>query len=348
MSMLGKKMKAAILVELKKPLVVADIELPSKLDYGQVLVKIIYSGICGAQINEIEGVKGPDKFLPHLLGHEGVGTVEECGPGVTIVKPGDYVIMHWRKGEGIHAPVAKYKWGDKTVNSGWVTTFSEYSIVSENRVTPIPKDFDLQAAPLYGCAMTTAYGVLHNDSHAKMGDSIAIFGAGGVGIALVLTASLISAYPIIAIDINDFKLKKAKDYGATYTINSSKEDVKEKILKIASGGVDVAVDTTGIKSVRELAYELTNKEGIMVGVGVPKAGEKICIDSFPLHFTKKITGSHGGDINPSYVIPRLLRLQMSGRYDLKGMTTHTFSLGEINKAINLIRTGDTVRCLIKM
>ncbi|MBU1199359.1 MAG: zinc-binding dehydrogenase [Nanoarchaeota archaeon] len=347
-SMLGKKIKAAILVEQRKPLVVSEIELPKTLDYGQVLVKIYYTGICGSQLNEIDGTKGPDKFLPHLLGHEGSGVVEEVGSGVKSVKPGDHVVLHWRKGEGIHSATSKYKWGDKSVNAGWVTTFSEYSVVSENRVTMIPKNFDMKTAPLYGCAITTAYGVIHNDSNMKMGDSIAVFGAGGVGVALVLMASLISAYPIIAIDINDYKLKKAKEFGATHIINSSKEDVKKKILEIVPGGVDVGVDTTGISSVREMCYELTSKEGITVGVGVPKAGTKICIDSFPLHFTKKITGSHGGDADPSYIIPRLARLQQSGRFDLENMITHTFSLDEINKAIEMVRTGDTVRCIVDM
>src|SRR2546422_7550003 len=129
--------RAAILVELKKPLVIEEIESPP-LRFGQVLVKILCSGICGAQINEIEGAKGPDKFLPHLLGHEATATVVECGEGVTTVKAGDRVVCHWRKGAGIHAPTAKYKSRIGDINSGWVTTFSDYSVVSENRVTKVP------------------------------------------------------------------------------------------------------------------------------------------------------------------------------------------------------------------
>ena len=97
-------MKAAILTESCKPLVIDEITLPAQLDYGQVLVKVVYSGICGAQLNEIDARKGPDKFLPHLLGHEGGGIVERCGPGVTVVKPGDHVVMHWRQGRGINRP----------------------------------------------------------------------------------------------------------------------------------------------------------------------------------------------------------------------------------------------------
>src|SRR2546425_5517426 len=127
-------MKAAVLVELNAPLVLADLEMPA-LDVGQVLVKIQCSGICGAQLGEISGVKGPDKFLPHLLGHEGGGVVLETGPGVTHVNPGDHVVMHWRKGAGIQSRTPQYRWNGRTVNAGWVTTFNERAVVSENRLT---------------------------------------------------------------------------------------------------------------------------------------------------------------------------------------------------------------------
>jgi len=342
------KMKAAILVELKKPLVIDEVEVPDNLEYGQVLVKIHYSGICGSQIHEIDGAKGPDKYLPHLLGHEGGGVVEKCGPGVNVVKPGDHVVLHWRKGAGIQSATPKYTWKGKPLNAGWVTTFNEYAIVSENRVTPIPKEFDLAVAALYGCAITTAYGSLQNDAHLKSGESIVIFGAGGVGIATVLMAEIAGANPIIAVDINDFKLKQAKSYGATHIINSAKEDAKKKILELLPKGADVVIDTTGVKSVMELGYELTSAEGRTILVGVPNAGDKFCIDSLPLHFDKRIKGSHGGDTNPTYDIPRLIRLQNTGRFDLKKMITHTYSLDKVNEAIKMVRTGDTLRCVIKM
>ena len=130
-------MKAAILVESKKPLTIADIDFPKKLEFGQVLVKIFYSGICGSQINEIDAAKEPDKFLPHLLGHEGSGVVEEIGGGVTTVKVGDHVVLHWRKSAGIESVVPRYFWNGKKLNAGRITTFNEKAIVSENRVTTI-------------------------------------------------------------------------------------------------------------------------------------------------------------------------------------------------------------------
>jgi Zn-dependent alcohol dehydrogenases, class III len=156
-----KKTTAAILVEQKKPLVVAEIGLPEALSFGQVLVKILYSGICGAQLNEIAGAKGPDKFLPHLLGHEAVAEVLEIGPGVKTVKPGQRVCLHWRPGTGLQCEPPKYDWNGAVVNAGWVTTFNRHAIISENRMTPVAEDFDPRLVPLLGCAVTTAMGVVN-------------------------------------------------------------------------------------------------------------------------------------------------------------------------------------------
>jgi S-(hydroxymethyl)glutathione dehydrogenase / alcohol dehydrogenase len=177
-------MKAALLVELNQPLVIAEVELPDQLSFGQVLVKIHYSGICGSQINEIRGAKGEDKYLPHLLGHEGSGTVVAVGPGVKTVKPDDHVVLHWRPSDGLQADPPKYKWNGKPLNAGWITTFNEYGIVSENRLTPIPTMFDLRIAPLFGCAVTTGLGAVVNDAKLKIGESVVVFGVGGVGMKL--------------------------------------------------------------------------------------------------------------------------------------------------------------------
>ena len=137
------KFKAAVLVESKLPLVIDEIEI-QPLTVGQVLVKLDSSGICGAQINEIDAVKGKDNFLPHLLGHEGSGIVREIGPGVNTVKEGDHVVLHWRPSSGIQAPTPKYNWKGKQINAGWVTTFNELAVISENRLTVIPKNFDMR------------------------------------------------------------------------------------------------------------------------------------------------------------------------------------------------------------
>ena len=148
-------MKAAVLEEINAPLTIADVELGS-LSFGQVLVKILVSGICGSQIQEIAGNKGNAKYVPHMLGHEGCGIVQEVGVGVTKVKPGDKVVLHWRKGDGIESDFPTYQFKGKTMRSGKVTTFSEYSIVSENRMTPVPADTPNDFCAMLGCGFSTA------------------------------------------------------------------------------------------------------------------------------------------------------------------------------------------------
>ena len=345
-----KTTKAAILVEQKSPLVIADIDLPLRLEYGQVLVKVVCSGICGSQIGEIDGVKGPDAFLPHLLGHEGGGIVEEIGPGVTKVKERDHVVMHWRKGAGIEAPTPQYKWGDKTVNAGWITTFNEYAVVSENRLTPIPDDIDFEIAALMGCAVTTGLGVVSNNAKIKIGESVVVFGAGGVGLNVIQGARLVSAYPIIAVDLYDNKLEMARLMGATHVINSSRTEPRDKVLQLVGASyADVVIDNTGLPEVIRLAYELTRPGGKTILVGVPKKGDNVSIYTLPLHFGKIITGSHGGETNPTEDIPRYLKVYKARILELQNLITHRFNLSEINETIGLMKSGTVSgRCIIRM
>lgn len=344
-----KIMKAAILVELNKPLVVAEIALPGRLSFGQVLVKVHYSGICGAQFNEIEGAKGPDKFLPHLLGHEGSATVLAVGEGVTRVKPGDHVVMHWRQSDGIQCQSPSYNWNGRKVNAGWVTTFNDHAIASENRLTVIPDDFDLKIAPLFGCAVTTAMGVINNDAQVKVGQSIVVFGVGGVGLNIIQSAEMVSANPIIAIDLFDKKLDMAKKFGATHCFNSKQtQDYLSRIHQIVGDkGADVVIDTTGSARVIETAYDLTHPDGKTILVGVPRKGDNISIYSLPLHFKKVLKGSHGGSVQPNLEIPRYIALMNRGKMSLDGIITHEFKFDEINEALNAIRRGETGRCVIK-
>lgn len=344
------KIKAAVLVQTRAPLEVVELDTPERLGYGQVLVKIQYSGICGAQINEIEGAKGPDKFLPHLLGHEGCASVLETGDGVKTVKNGDKVVMHWRPSNGIQSQTPTYRWNGKTVNAGWVTTFNDYAIVSENRLTPIPADFDSKLAPLFGCAVTTAIGVINNNAHVKVGQSVVVFGVGGVGLCIAQAAQLVSAHPIIAIDVVDTKLEMAKRFGATHCINSKKTPDVDKAIRdiIGAQGADVIVETTGNARVIETAYNLTQAKGKTILVGVPRKGDNISIYSLPLHFKKILTGSEGGDAEPHNDIPRYVRLVQAGKFNLDGLITHEFKLEQINEAIQLVRAGEAGRVLVRM
>ncbi len=342
------KTRAAILTELNAPLVLDEIDIPL-LECGQVLVEIGCSGICGAQLGEIAGAKGPDRFLPHLLGHEGGGIVLEVGAGVTHVKPGDHVVLHWRKSEGIQAQPAKYHWAGRTVNAGWVTTFNHHAIISENRLTVIPEDVDFEVAALMGCAITTALGLINNDAKVKIGQSVVVLGCGGVGASMVQGAAMVAADPIIAVDIHEHKLEMARAFGATHVINSTKCDARAEILKIAgTKGVDVAIETTGLVKLIELAYNVTTSKGRAILVGVPRHDQDITIHSLPLHFGKVLTGCEGGQCVPHEDIPRYLNLYKKGKLKLDELITHRFPFEEINSALDKIRAGEAGRCVVRM
>lgn len=344
-------MLAAILTQTRAPLEIAELLMPERLSYGQVHVRIHYSGICGAQLNEIEAAKGEDKFLPHLLGHEGSGTVVAVGEGVKRVKAGDRVVLHWRQSAGLQCEPPKYDWNGKTVNAGWVTTFNDEAIISENRLTVIPPDFPLHLAPLFGCAVTTAVGVVNNDAQIKIGQSVVIFGVGGVGLNIAQAAQMVSANPIVGVDLLDSKLTMAREWGLTHAFNSRTEGdaLAAKIREIVgAGGADVVVDTTGNARVIEEAYNLTHADGRTILVGVPRKGDNASIYTLPLHFKKILKGSHGGSVSPDIEIPRLIKLVAQNKMRLEGLVTHTFPLHQINEAIAALRSGEAARVMLSM
>lgn len=333
-------MKAAILVEQNKPLEIDEVEIPD-LAPGQILVKMKNSGICGKQLEEINGKRGKDPYLPHLLGHEGSGIVEDVGPSVKKVKKGDHVVLHWMKGPGIDSSTPQFSRKGRVVNAGWITTFSEFTIVSENRVTPIPKDVNFDVACLFGCAVTTGLGIVFNNAALKPGQSIAVFGVGGIGLNVIQGAALVSAYPIIAIDVYDNKLKKAVEFGATHTINANEMNPEKFLKEMTYGeGVDVAVDVTGNTDNIQKAYDSTNKTGKTILAGVVHHEKRITIDSYPLHFGKQIFGSHGGDTRPHIDIPRYIKLYKIGRLKLDELIAQRFSLEQINDAFEALKKGE--------
>ncbi len=335
-------MRAAILVKQDSELIIDDVELPRILDIGQVLVKLNVSGICGSQLGEIEGKKGIDPYLPHLMGHEGCGEVLKIGPGVKTVSVGDKVVLHWKKGSGIQSETPKYKWRGEKLNAGWVTTFNEYAVVSENRCTSIPVNINNDDAALFGCAVTTAFGVVENNAKLRFGESVLVFGAGGIGLNIIQASRLTSAWPIIAVDIFDNRLELAKKFGATHVINSKKENIEialNKIIKEKS--LDVFIDNTGIPKIIEKGYELINSKGRVILVGVPPKDSHIKIYSLPLHFGKIILGSHGGECVPDLDIPRYLKLLANKKINFEGLITSRFSLKDINIAINTMRSGSS-------
>lgn len=340
------KFKAAILTEIEKPLVVSEIET-TELKVGQVLVRILMSGLCGAQLQELAGLKGNTKFVPHLLGHEGCGIVEETGPGVTTVKVGDKVVMHWRKGDGIESEFPTYIFEDKKMSSGKVTTISEYSVVSENRLTTVPNDTPEELCALLGCGLTTALGVINNEVDLKFGESVMIIGTGGVGLNLIQGASLANAYPIYAVDIVDSKKELAISLGANRYINSAVEEVSDVIQ---NNKIDVIIDTTGNAKVIENSLKYLSNKGRFILVGQPKPGQEIAIPNAYSLFDgngKTIKATQGGKTNPTEDIPRYVNLQKSGKLNFDRLVTHYFELDKINEAFELLKSGNAGRIMIK-
>jgi S-(hydroxymethyl)glutathione dehydrogenase/alcohol dehydrogenase len=341
--------QAAILVEQRQPLVVDQIALPETLEAGQVLVEVQYSGICGSQLGEIAGVKGEDRWLPHLLGHEGGAIVLAIGPGVRHVKVDDRVVMHWRKGRGIDAIPAKYRWQNAHLNAGCITTFQKHAIVSENRLTPISSDISLDNAALFGCPVTTGLGVVENNAKLRFGQSIVVWGAGGVGLNVIQGAALVNAMPIVAIDLFDNRLGLAGKLGATHLINAKRQDPAAEVKALLGGSADVVVDNTGRPDVIRQCYDLTATNGRTILVGVPHHQADTTLHTLPLHFEKRLLGSHGGECQPADDIPRYLRLVQAGKLDLAPLVTHRYRLNDINQALNELRDGTvTGRCLIEM
>jgi Zn-dependent alcohol dehydrogenase len=339
-------MTAAVLVEQNTPLRIEEVEIPS-LGVGQILVKMLHSGICGKQIDEITGKRGPDPYIPHMLGHEGTGIVTAIGPGITKVQEQDHVVLHWMKGSGIESAPPRFHIGNQIISAGWVTTFSQYTIVSENRVTKIDSNAPSQTSALLGCAVTTGLGIIFNDINLKPGQSVAVFGVGGIGINVLQGAKLINAYPIVAIDVHEHKLDMAREFGATHTFNHN--DIKSDFYHVDLGladGFDAVVDTTGVTQVFEYGYSITSKIGKTIMAGVQNHKEKTSIDAFALHFGKQIIGSHGGSTNPDVDIPRYSILNKIGLLDLEGQITHSYPLEHINDAIEIVRAGDAGRCMI--
>ncbi|MFA6502895.1 MAG: zinc-binding dehydrogenase [Candidatus Paceibacterota bacterium] len=344
-------MKAAILEEINAPLVVADVEL-TPLTFGQVLVKILVSGFCGAQLQEIAGNKGNAKFVPHLMGHEGCGIVEEVGHGVTRVKKGDKVVMHWRKGDGIESDFPTYLYKGKPMRSGKVTSLSEYSIVSENRLTPVPEDTPNELCALLGCSLSTALGTINQEADVKFGESVLIMGAGGLGVNLIQAAKLAGAYPIVIADIYENKRETCEAMGTHLFINSKESSIGDELhKKFGVREMDVIIDTSGSKQAIESTIPLLSGIGRYIMVGQPKPGESIELHT-ALHLFggegKSIKATQGGGFSPSKDIARYVRLHKAGVLKTDGIITHRMKLDQINEAISLVRAGQAGRILIEM
>ena len=334
------KSKSAVLVEIKKPLEIIEIEIP-KLNPGQVLVKIIETGICRSQILEIDGGRDNKKWLPHMLGHEGVGIVVDKANDVAKVNINDKVVLTWIECSGLFGGSTKYNSEIGFINAGPITTFSQYSVISENRLFKINENITEELAPLLGCAIPTGCGIVLNEINIADNDKVCILGLGGIGISALITLLSINLKNITVFDIDDKKLKLAHSMGVTNCVNLNKIDASQ-----FKGLFDKVIEAAGTIKTIEMGFSFLKNKGHLVFASHPPKNKKISIDPHELISGKRISGSWGGGCNPEIEKYRLNDL-FSKKIDvIKKIKSKKYTLDNINTAIYDFKNQNCFRPII--
>lgn len=359
------KMKAVVAHELNR-FSVEEVTLdPPKA--GEVLVKMKATGVCHSDLSVINGTI-PVPF-PMVLGHEGAGIVEEVGAGVTNVRAGDHVTLSFvpNCGDCYHClrsepylclrsnPSGKMMDGTTRVRLDgneinvmqFLGNMAEYAVVPSMCLVKIPDDIDMKAAALVGCGVTTGVGAALKTAQVKPGSTVAVFGAGGVGLSIIQGARIAGAARIFAVDLSDEKLAIAKDVGATDLINAGSDPLK-RILELTDGiGVDYGFEAIGIPAVVDQAQKATRRGGTMTVVGVGKLSQKLELNAlmFPLT-AKTFKGSMYGGAEFRVDFPKYLELYKQGKLDLDRMVTHTYRIDEAPQAFADLEAGKNARGVI--
>lgn len=346
--MLKKKvMQAAVLSKFKDNLKVFEFKIP-KLKYGQVLVQINYSGICRSQLMEIEGGRDNIKWLPHLLGHEASGIVKDVGLGVKKIKKGDQVILTWIKSNGIDAKTVNFNYKNKKINSGKVTTFSNYSIVSENRVVKKPKNISLKDSLLLGCSLSTGMGMVLNESKINSKNKVVLIGMGGIGLGVLIALKYKKVKNIVVIDNDIKKLIIAKKLGIkNFFFKLNKETIK-KIFKKFKNGADICYECAGSVKTIEYGVNVISEKGRIHFASHPNKNDKISINPHDLIKGKIITGSWGGSVRPDIDFKKFSKILKVVNFNLNFISSKTYKLKNINYAIDDFKRKKIFRPIIKM
>lgn len=340
------QMRGAVLRELNKPLSIENLEVPNISD-GQVLVKLAYSGVCHSQIMEMEGKRGIDKWVPHLLGHEGSGYVEATGSYTSKVKVGDRVGISWLKSCGNDAATPIYKSHNfsDNVNSGKSTTFSEYTIVPENRLFKVPENISTLEAVLFGCAIPTGAGMVLNEHEPGFADNILVYGLGGIGLSALITIISLGFKNISVADISLRKLKIAKNLGVSKLYNLSEPMDRDDI---SARKFDSIYEAAGTIEGIEMSFSMLKDTGTLVFASHPEAGKKISLDPHELIKGKTIKGSWGGGSDPETVVQKFSEIRNSRGIDLNAFIGKIYSLNQINQALLDLKNGKILRPIIKL
>ena len=364
-------MKAAIIEEVGKPFIIGDVDVLDPRE-GEVLVRMVAAGVCHSDLHALKGeLPAP---LPVVAGHEGAGVVEAVGPGVTSVKPGDHVLLLWRASCGkcyycaherpalcdlgskvrwsgkLRDGTSRFRWNGKELNHfGGVSTFSEYTVTLAESLVPIRKDVGLDRAALVGCAVLTGVGAVLNTVRVEAGDSVVVFGSGGVGLNVIQGAALVGAERIIAVDVRDNKLEYAKQFGATHVVNSSREDPVEAVKALTDGrGADYAFEVIGLVKTVEQSLASVRRAGSAVLIGQPPKGVEMSVNILEhILFEKSLIGSLYGSMVPSRDVPKLLDLYVAGKLKLDELISRSYPLEEINEAYGALARGEVARSVIR-
>jgi S-(hydroxymethyl)glutathione dehydrogenase/alcohol dehydrogenase len=287
--------------------------------------------------------------LPHLLGHEGCGEVIEVGQGCSKVQPGDEVILGWLKGEGLDAPGARYVCEGQIINSGKVTTFSNYTVVSENRLVKKPDRLPRDVAVLFGCALPTGAGMVLNELRPDPGQAVAVLGLGGIGLSALMALRSFGCRKLIAIDISEEKLDLARAFGATHLINALNKRVYDEVLRLEPSGVDCCVESAGTTLSIETGFSLIRKGGgRLLFASHPPEADKIKLFPHDLISGKLISGSWGGASYPDRDIPKIDNIIRELSLPLDRLISRRYQLNQINDALDDLEAGQVFRPLIEM
>ncbi|QTL95814.1 S-(hydroxymethyl)glutathione dehydrogenase/class III alcohol dehydrogenase [Aeromonas jandaei] len=366
------KCKAAIAWGPGQPLSIEEVEvMPPQA--GEVRVRIVATGVCHTDAFTLSG-EDPEGVFPCILGHEGGGIVESVGEGVTSVKVGDHVIplytpecgeckfcksgktnlcqkIRATQGKGLmpDGTTRFSKDGQPIYHYMGTSTFSEYTVLPEISIAKVDPAAPLEEVCLLGCGVTTGIGAVMNTAKVKEGESVAIFGLGGIGLSAVIGARLAKAGRIIAIDINESKFPLARKLGATDCINPNNYDkpIQEVIVELTDGGVDFSFECIGNVKVMRAALECCHKGwGESVIIGVAGAGQEISTRPFQLVTGRVWRGSAFGGVRGRSELPSYVQRYMQGEFKLDDFITHTMPLEQINEAFDLMHQGKSIRTVI--
>lgn len=350
------KCRAAILVEPNKPLVVDEVEFPDP-GVDQVLVKLFSSGICHSQIHTMRRPPRPGHRLPALLGHESTGVVVAKGRDVTHVKEGDHVITTWvdRDNSTTTQPLVLHALNDRAQSvANWkgkevshsAATWAEYALAQERMVVSMPKDVPTDVTGIIGCAVMTGAGAIINTLQVRAGQSVAVFGAGGIGLCAIAAAAVVDAHPIVAVDLTEDKLAFARRFGATHTVNAWEVDAVQAIRELTDDGVDYAIDAIGLPQTQEqilrsvrAGYSGLNRGGTALLVGITPPGAQAKLDTSLFVGNRSFTRTSGGDCRPERDFPLFIRWYRESKLKLNDLVTRRYTIDEINTAVEDLEQG---------